>query len=276
MNKVYCIAEVGINHDGDFLLAKKLIDIAYSAKCNAVKFQKRHIDSVYSYNELSSYRESKWGTTFRQQKEGLELSIEQYKELEKYATDKGLDFIVSCWDLVSLKEIEDNLNVKYHKLASALLTHKEFLETLNSTGRPVIVSTGMSTQEQIDKAMSILKNVSYIMACTSTYPTKHEETNLNYIKTLKEKYSSKKIAFSNHHSGFLACFGAVALGAEALEFHITDDRTRSGSDFAASIEHVQELVDGVRHLEQMLGDGVKVVYDSEKPIIAKLRKVNTL
>lgn len=275
-NKTYIICEIGINHQGDHALARKLIDLSAASGANAVKFQKRHIDSVYSQEELASPRQSKWGNSFRQQKEGLEFSIQQYKELEKYTTDKGLDFIVSCWDLVSLKEVEDNLNVKYHKLASALLTHKKFLEALNDTGKPVIVSTGMSTQEEIDKAMSVLKNVFYIMACTSTYPTKSEEVNLNYIKTLKEKYPSKKIAFSNHYSGLVACFGAVALGAEALEVHICDDRTREGSDFAASIEHIGELVGGIRHLEQMLGDGKKVVYDSEKPIIAKLRKVNTL
>lgn len=276
-NKTYILCEIGINHNGSVDLAKLLIDKAHSAGADGVKFQKRHIDSVYSKEELDSPRQSQWGTTFRQQKEGLELSIEQYIELEQYASNKGLDFIVSCWDLISLAAIEKALpNLPYHKLASALLTHKEFLEALNKTRKPIIVSTGMSTHEEIDKAMSVLKNVSHILACTSTYPTKPEEINLNYIRTLQCKYPDKKIGFSNHYSGFAACFGAVTLGADMIEFHITHDRTAVGSDQAASIEHVQELIDGIRAIEKMRGDSVKKVYDSEKPIISKLRKVNTL
>lgn len=295
-NKIYLIAEIGINANGDISLAKDLIKMAADAGCDGVKFQKRDIESVYSKEELDAYRESPWGTTNRQQKEGLEFSIEQYKDLEKFANKFSLDFIVSCWDMKSIDLIEANLNVKYHKVASALLTDRKFLERLNETGKPIIVSTGMSTEEEIDKALSILKNVEYVLACTSTYPTKEEEVNLRYINTLQHKYSevmvsiddnasnmyshlpanNYKIGFSNHVSGLMACYAAAAMGAEMIEFHITKDRTMYGSDQAASIENVDELVSGIRKIEQMLGDGVKKVYDTEVPIMKKLRKVNDL
>lgn len=276
MINTYCIAEIGINHNGDLSLAHELIQMAAKAGCNAVKFQKRHIESVYTAEELATPRQSAWGTTTRQQKEGLEFSIEQYKNLKESADSFGLDFIVSCWDLTSLKEVEENLNVPYHKVASALLTNKEFLEALNDSGKPVILSTGMSSSEEIRKAVNVLKNVTHILACTSAYPTKPEEINLNYITTLKNEFPHLHIGFSNHYSGALACFGAVALGAEMLEFHITRSRVLAGTDQAASIEHVDSLMDGIRTLEKMIGDGKKVVYESEVPIIKKLRKVNSL
>lgn len=276
MNKNYIIAEIGINHNGDINIAKKLIDLAKKSGCDAVKFQKRDIDTVYTKEELNSYRESPWGTTFRQQKEGIEFSIDQYKELEKYTSESGLDFIVSCWDTNSLKLIEENCNVKYHKVASAMITDKLFLEMLNSTKKPIILSTGMSTEEEIDTALNILNNVEYILACTSTYPTKDEEINLNYIGTLKTKYKDVKVGFSNHASGMIPCFGAAALGTECIEFHITLDRTMYGSDQSASIDHVEELVSGIRKMESILGDGVKVVYETEKQIAKKLRKKNDI
>lgn len=277
MSKTYIIAEIGINHNGDMNLAKELIDNSSSAGCDAVKFQKRTIEDVYTSEELDKPRESPWGTTNREQKEGLEFSIEEYKELEKYTKEKGLDFIISCWDLNSVKLVEENLDVKYHKVASALITDKEFLLALKATGKPVIVSTGMTTQEDVDKAMSILgDSVVQVLACTSTYPTKAEEINLSYIKTLKNKYPNLKVGFSNHYSGALACHGAIVAGAEVIEFHVTKDRTMYGSDQAASIESVNTLVEGLRTLELMVGDGVKVVYEDEKPIAKKLRKNNTL
>jgi N-acetylneuraminate synthase len=276
MKKTYVIAEIGINHNGDLNLAKDLMLIAKNSGCDAVKFQKRDIDSVYTEEELSTYRESPWGTTNRQQKEGLEFSIDEYRGLESYSKELGLDFIISCWDNKSLDLIEGNLNVKYQKVASALLTDKSFLEKINQTGKPVILSTGMSTEEEIDAALKILNNVVYILACTSTYPTKDEEINLNYIKTLKEKYPQYKIGFSNHASGLIPCFGSVALGSECVEFHITKDRTMYGSDQAASIEHVDELVSGIRKMENIMGDGIKVVFEAEKPIAKKLRKTNDI
>ena len=271
----YVIAEIGINHNGDIDLAKELIDMAHTSGCDAVKFQKRNVEEVYSTEELDKPRESPWGTTTREQKHGIEFNIVQYKELEEYADERGLNFIVSCWDLDSLQEVEDNLNVKYHKVASALATDKDFLEALHYTGKPIILSTGMCTDEQVDAALKILKNTEYVLACTSTYPTKEEEVNLNYINTLKEKYPYLSVGFSNHYNGLAACIGATALGAECLEFHITKDRTMYGSDQVASIESVNELMVSVRKIEKMLGDGEKVVYDSEVPIAEKLRKVES-
>jgi N-acetylneuraminate synthase len=272
----YIIAEIGINHNGDMTIAKELIDTAASSGCDAVKFQKRTIEDVYTKEELDKPRESPWGTTNREQKEGLEFSIEEYKEIERYTRERNLDFIVSCWDINSVKLVEENLNVDYHKVASALLTDKDFLLSLNDTGKPVILSTGMSTEEDIDKAVGYLNNVTHILACTSTYPTNPEDLNLSYIDTLKNKYPNLVVGFSNHYSGALACHGAVARGAKCVEFHITKDRTMYGSDQAASIEHVDVLVEGVRLMEKMVGDGVKVVYSGEEPIAQKLRKVNNL
>ena len=270
----YIISEIGINHNGKMDLAKELIVKSKLSGCDAVKFQKRDIESVYSKEELDTPRESPFGTTTREQKEGIEFSIEQYKELEQFSKEQGLDFIISCWDLESLNLVEENLNVKYHKVASAMATDREFLEALHYTGKPIILSTGMCTEEEVDAALIYLKNTEYILACTSTYPTKEEEVNLNYINTLKEKYPYLSVGFSNHYNGLAACIGASALGAECLEFHITKDRTMYGSDQVASIESVTELMVSVRKIEKMLGDGKKVVYDSEVPIAEKLRKVS--
>jgi len=276
MSNIYVIAEIGINHNGDVSLAKKLIDQSHTSGADAVKFQKRTIELVYTPAELDNYRESPWGTTNRQQKEGLEFSIEEYRELESYTKELGMDFIVSCWDVNSIDVIEEGLNIKYHKVASALATDKEFLEKLNSTGKPVILSTGMCTEEQISAAIDILDNVEMVLACTSTYPTSPEELNLRHVLTLKDAYPSLKVGFSNHYNGADAIVGATALGAECIEFHITNDRTSYGSDQAASIENSAEIIDAVRKMELMLGDGNKKVYESEKPIAKKLRKVSNI
>lgn len=273
---VYVIAEIGINHNGDLQLAKDLISLAKNSGCNAVKFQKRDIESVYTKEELDSYRESPWGKTTREQKNGLEFTAEQFEELYSFTSKLGLDFIVSCWDLNSVDLIENHINVKYHKIASALLTNKKFLEKINSTKKPVILSTGMSTEEEIHAALQILENVEYVLACTSTYPTLDNEVNLMYITTLKNKYPKYKIGFSNHSSGFIPTLGAVALGSECVEFHITKDRTMYGSDQAASIENVDGLVSGIRKMEVVLGNGNKTVYNSEKQVRTKLRKVNDI
>jgi len=272
--KTYIIAEIGINHNGDIDLAKKLILKSKDSGCNAVKFQKRDIESVYSQEELDIPRESPFGTTTREQKEGIEFSIDEYKELQSYTQELGLDFIVSCWDSKSLDLVEEHLDVKYHKVASAMATDKEFLEKLNDTGKPVILSVGMCTDDEVSAAMTILLNVEYILACTSTYPTRAEEINLRYIETLKHLYSNTKVGFSNHYNGLDACVGSIIFGAECVEFHITKDRTMYGSDQVASIQHSNELVDSIRKMELMVGDGIKKVYDSEVPIAAKLRKVS--
>ena len=274
MKKTYIIAEIGINHNGDMNLAKELILKAKDSKCDAVKFQKRTIDLVYTKAELDTSRESPFGSTTREQKEGIEFNIEQYKELESYSKEKGLDFIVSCWDINSLDLVEENLDVKYHKVASAMATDRQFLEKLNETGKEIILSTGMCTEEQIDSAINILNNIKYVLSCTSTYPTKAKEINLKYIKTLKEKYPDIKVGFSNHYNGMDACVGSIILGAECIEFHITNDRTSYGSDQAASIQDADDLVHAIRMMELMIGDGVKKVYDSEISIIDKLRKIS--
>ena len=266
MSNTYIIAEIGINHNGDMDLAKELILKAKHSGCDAVKFQKRDIESVYSEGELNTPRESPFGTTTREQKEGIEFDINQYKKLESYSKQCGLDFIVSCWDIKSLDLVQENLDVKYHKVASAMATDKSFLQKLNKTHKPVILSVGMCTQTEVDRAMVILNNVKYILACTSTYPTEAEEINLKYVETLIERFPFTKVGFSNHYNGMDACVGAVTLGAECIEFHITKDRTMYGSDQPASIQDVDDLVDAVRKMELMVGDGVKIVYDSEVPI----------
>lgn len=270
----YIISEIGINHNGDMKLAKELIQKSKQSGCNAVKFQKRDIESVYTKEELDTPRESPFGTTTREQKEGIEFTIEQYKELEQFSEELDLDFIVSCWDLKSLNLVEENLNVKYHKVASAMATDREFLETLHYTGKPIILSTGMCTEEEVDAALDILKNTEYVLACTSTYPTEAEELNLKYVQTLKERYPNLKVGFSNHYNGIDACVGSIVFGAECVEFHITKDRTMYGSDQPASIQDSDDLVDAIRKMELMIGDGIKKVYDTEVPIAAKLRKVN--
>lgn len=277
MSKVYVIAEIGINHNGSVAIAKQLILKAKNAGCDAVKFQKRDINSVYTQEELDALRESPWGKTNRDQKLGLEFSIDDYMDLCGYTKQLGLDFGVSCWDLVSLRLIENHLNVDFHKVASALLTHKAFLNALAETKKSVILSTGMSTQEEIDKAVDVLgKNLTYVLACTSTYPSKPDEINLRYIDTLKCRYPNQKIGFSNHYSGHDACISATARSAECVEFHITLDRTMYGSDQPASIENAEVLVSGIRNIEKMLGTGLKTVYDTEVPILKKLRKVSDL
>jgi N-acetylneuraminate synthase len=267
----YIIAEIGINHNGSEELAVQLIDQAKNAGADAVKFQKRTIDLVYTKEELDKHRESPWGTTNREQKEGLEFSIDQYKKLKQYCDNIDIDFIVSCWDVKSVDDVEC-LDIKYHKVASALATDKEFLQKLNDTGKPVILSTGMCTEEQIDAALSILTNTEIVLACTSTYPTKIEELNISHVQTLKEKYSNLKVGFSNHYSGHDACVVATALGSECIEFHITHDRTAYGSDQAASIEDAASLCSAIRNVSVMIGDGKKKVYETELPIAEKLRK----
>lgn len=274
MSRTYIISEIGINHNGDVNLAKELIKNSADADADAVKFQKRTVELVYTKEELDKYRESPWGTTNRQQKQGLEFDMETYKELEKYSNSMGLDFVVSCWDINSVNEVEEHLDIKYHKVASALATDKNFLEALNQSGRPVILSTGMCTEEEISAAIDVLDNIEYVLACTSTYPTKTSEVNLRHICTLKDKYPNIKIGFSNHYNGHDACVGATALGAECIEFHVTKNRTMYGSDQAASIEKPKEQIIAIRKMEEMVGDGTKKVYESEVPVMNKLRKVS--
>ncbi len=274
MQKVYVIAEIGINHNGSENHARKLIDQAHKSGCQAVKFQKRNPDLCVPENQKDLKRETPWGVmTYLEYKWKIEFSVEQYQSLRGYTKSLGMDFIVSCWDEESVDDIENNVEVDYHKVASALVTDISFLKKLAATGKPTILSTGMCTPEQVDAAVVALgSSLKYILACTSTYPSSVDEVNLKYIHTLKNTYPDIKAGFSNHHSGLVACLGATALGSECIEFHITDDRTQFGTDQASSIEHSEELVRQINILSTMLGDGVKQVYDSEIPIMNKLRK----
>jgi len=274
MQKVYVIAEIGINHNGSENHARKLIDQAHKSGCQAVKFQKRNPDLCVPENQKDLKRETPWGVmTYLENKWKIEFSVEQYQSLRGYTKSLGMDFIVSCWDEESVDDIENNVEVDYHKVASALVTDISFLKKLAATGKPTILSTGMCTPEQVDAAVVALgSSLKYILACTSTYPSSVDEVNLKYIHTLKNTYPNIKAGFSNHHSGLVACLGATALGSECIEFHITDDRTQFGTDQASSIEHSEELVRQINILSTMLGDGVKQVYDSEIPIMNKLRK----
>lgn len=274
---VYIIAEIGINHNGDLGIAKKLIDLAAGAGCDAVKFQKRTIDLVYTKAELDKSRESPWGTTNREQKEGLEFGKEEYDEIDRYCKEKGVAWSASAWDLESQKFLQQ-YDLKFNKIASALLTHGELLEMVAQEGRHTYVSTGMSTLKQIDHAVGIFRkhNCPYtVMHCTSTYPTDIHESNVRVVQTLAERYpDSKGIGFSGHEKGLLPTLLAVSLGASVVERHITLDRTMYGSDQAASLEPagIRRLCRDAREVETILGDGVKTVYVSEQPIIEKLRK----
>ena len=273
MQNVYVIAEIGINHNGSENHARKLIDQAHRSGCHAVKFQKRNPDLCVPEDQKNKIRETPWGEmTYLEYKWKIEFSVEQYQNLRDYAKMLGMDFIVSCWDEQSVDDIELNVEVDYHKVASALATDISFLKKLAATGKPTILSTGMCTPEQVDAAVVALgDSLKYILACTSTYPSAVDELNLKYIPTLKDTYPHIKAGFSNHYSGFVASLGATALGSECIEFHITDSRTQFGTDQAASIEHSEELVRQINFLTRMLGDGVKKVYDSEIPIMKKLR-----
>jgi N-acetylneuraminate synthase len=276
-NKIAIIAEIGINHNGDIDVAKKLIDLAADSGCDAVKFQKRTIDTVYTKEELDKFRESPWGTTNREQKYGLEFTKAEYDEIDRYCKTKGIDWSASAWDLESQRFLQQ-YDLKFNKVASALLTYDKLLHVIAREGKHTYVSTGMSQLEQVDHAVEIF--VKYdcpftIMHCTSTYPNDVSECNVRCIGTLQERYpDSIGIGYSGHEKGILPSLLAVSEGATVIERHITLDRTMYGSDQAASLEPagLRRLCRDVHTVHAILGDGVKKVYDSEKPIIKKLRK----
>lgn len=270
----FVTAEIGINHNGSVAQAKKLIDMAVSAGCDAVKFQKRTIDVVYTQEELAKERQSVFGNTNGDLKRGLEFGFEQYKEIDEYCKEKNIIWYASCWDEQSVDFIEQ-FNPPCYKIASASLTDDNLLKYTKKMGKPIFLATGMSTLEQIQHAVDILGEVDLIIYhCTSTYPTKSNEINLNVIPVLREKYSCP-IGFSGHERGILPTIMSVVLGANAIERHITLDRTLWGSDQAASLEYdgINRIVRDVHQIKTILGDGKKVVYESEKPIIQKLRRV---
>jgi N-acetylneuraminate synthase len=269
----YIVAEIGINHNGDMVLAKKMIDIAVNAGCDAVKFQKRTIDLVYSKEELDKSRESPWGNTNRMQKEGLELDEDQYTEIDSYCKEKSIHWFASCWDRKSVDFIE-LFNPPCYKIPSALLTNHKLLYHIKSKCRPIILSTGMSSIPEIKKAVKVLgEDDLVILHCTSTYPTIVDELNLDVILSLRRMFDVP-IGYSGHETGVLPSVVAVSLGACMVERHITIDRTLYGSDQPASLEPkgLKTLVRDIRLLPVIRGDGIKRVYDSEIPIKQKLRR----
>lgn len=273
--KTFVIAEIGINHNGDMNLTKKLIDAASSSGCDAVKFQKRTIDLVYSKEELDQPRTSPWGTTNREQKNGLEFGKKEYDEIDSYCKQKNIEWFASAWDLESQKFLQQ-YDLKYNKVASALLTNLELLKIIAKEGKYTFISTGMSTMEEIKNAVDVFideKCDFELMHCNSTYPMKNEDANLNIIKTLRNAFQCK-VGYSGHETGRVVSLVAVALGATSIERHITLDKTMYGSDQAASleIEELSKLVRDIRTVESSFGRSDKVVLESEVSVKKKLRK----
>jgi len=272
---IFIIAEIGINHNGDMDTAKKLIDGAVEAKCDAVKFQKRTIDIVYTSEELDTFRESPWGTTNREQKEGLEFGKDEYDEIDKYCKDKNIYWYASAWDMPSQKFLQQ-YDLKYNKIASALLTYDDLLEEVSKEGKYTFISTGMSTMEEVGKAVNIFRknNCPFeLMHTNSTYPMKNEAANLNVIKTLRDHFNCD-VGYSGHETGRVVTMTAAALGATSIERHITLDVSMYGSDQAASIDvwELKLLVADIATIQSVFGDPEKRVMDTEIPIKDKLRK----
>jgi len=272
---IFIIGEIGINHNGDIEACKKLIDIAFKAGFDAVKFQKRDINLVYTQDFLDSHRESPWGTTQREQKAGLEFDFSEYTEIDQYCKDKGIEWFSSAWDLDSQKFLQQ-FECKFNKVASAMIVYKELLEMIANEGKHTFISTGMSSFNDIQNAVDIFNNKGCsfeLMHTVSTYPMKVENANLNMIKTLKEKFQCN-IGYSGHESGLAESYAASALGISSLERHITLDRAMYGSDQSASLEPAgfTTLVGAVRKIEIAMGDGIKRIIEDEIPIAKNLRQ----
>jgi N-acetylneuraminate synthase len=273
---VYVIAEIGLNHNGDVELAKRLIDVAADAGAQAVKFQKRTPEISTPEHMREVRRETPWGEmSYLEYRYRVEFDREQYIEIGDHATLRGLDWFASPWDAPAVEFLED-LNVVAHKVASASVTDHELLRALAATGKPIILSTGMSTLEQVDAAVEVLGTDDLvILHATSTYPLPPEEANLRTIGTLQQRYPAVPVGYSGHERGLQISLAAVALGAVAVERHITLDRTMWGSDHAASLEPTgfEHLVRDIRIIGEALGDGVKRVFPGELAPQAKLRRV---
>jgi N-acetylneuraminate synthase len=272
---IFFIAEIGINHNGDMKICKELIDVAVEAGCNAVKFQKRDINSVYSKEFLDSPRESPWGKTQKDQKMGLEFGKEEYLEINDYCKKKNIDWFASAWDLNSQLFLRD-FNCKYNKIASAMLVNIELLKMVAEEKKYTFISTGLSTLKDIETAVNIFKknNCPFeLMHCVSTYPMKDADANLKTIETLREKFKCK-VGYSGHETGLVVSHAAAALGISSIERHITLDRAMYGSDQAASLAPagLKRLVPEVRRVQIAMGDGIKRIIEDEIPIAKKLRE----
>ena len=272
---IFITAEIGINHNGDLSIAKDLIDVVEDSGADAVKFQKRTIDMVYTKEMLDSPRESPWGTTQRDQKEGLEFDLEEYQEIDKYCREKGIEWFASAWDLESQKFLE-KFDLKYNKIASAMIVYDDLLKMVASEGKHTFISTGLSTLKDIDKAVQIFRDSACsfeLMHCVSIYPIRDEDANLKMIDTLRNRYSCD-VGYSGHEVGLAVSYAAAALNINSLERHITLDRAMYGSDQSASVEPVgfKMLVGAVRKIEEAMGDGEKRLLEAEVPIARKLRE----
>lgn len=269
----YIIGEIGINHNGDIKIAKQLIELAEASGCNAVKFQKRTIDVVYTPEELAKPRENPFGTTNGDLKYGLEFEDEEYREIDAYCKELDIAWFASCWDEKAVDMI-DGFNPPCYKIASASLTDDKLLEHTRARNKPVILSTGMSSLAEIDRAVEILgKKDLVILHSTSTYPSNYDELNLKVIPEFRKRYGVP-VGYSGHETGIASSVAAVALGACVVERHITLERSMWGSDHAASLgpSGITRLVRDIRLVEMSFGDGVKKVFEREKPIIKKLRR----
>ena len=270
----YVIAEIGINHNGDLEIAKRLIDVAVTAGCDAVKFQKRTVDVVYTPEELATPRDNPFGPTNGDLKRGLEFGVNEYRAIDDYCKERNLDWFVSCWDEGSVDFIEQ-FSPPCYKIASASLTDDNLLCHTRKTGKPIILSTGMSSVNEIAHAVEVLgKKDLVILHATSTYPAQYDELNLAVIQWLAREYGVP-VGYSGHETGLASTVAAVALGASVVERHITLDLSMWGSDQAASLEPtgLTKLVRDIRLLESAIGDGKKVVYEREIPVMKKLRRV---
>ncbi|MFZ2864776.1 MAG: N-acetylneuraminate synthase family protein [Ignavibacteriaceae bacterium] len=273
---VFVIGEIGINHNGDVNIAKKIIAGAKHSGADAVKFQKRTPEVCVHKDQWNIERDTPWGRmTYIDYRHKIEFGDKEYSEIDKYCKEIGITWFASCWDEPSVDFIE-KYDPPLYKTASASLTDLSLLKKINKLNRPVIMSTGMSTMEEIDKAISIMNQRNLLIShTTSSYPCKNEELNLKMINTLKNKYKNIPVGYSGHEVGLAPTWAAVALGACFIERHITLDRAMWGTDQAASVEigGMERLISNIRDIELALGDGVKKVYDSELFQIEKLRKI---
>ena len=270
----FLIAEIGINHNGSLDIANNLISVAKNAGCDAVKFQKRTVDIVYTPEELAKYRESPFGTTNGALKHGLEFGLEQYKKIDEFCQEMGIPWFASCWDEPSV-DLISQFDTPCYKIASASLTDDNLLRHTRATGKPILLSTGMSTLEEIDHAVEILgKENLIILQATSTYPSDYHELDLRVIPELRNRYGVP-VGYSGHETGIASSVAAVAIGACVIERHITLERSMWGSDQAASLgpSGLTRLVRDIRLVEMALGSTSKRVFDSEIPVMKKLRRV---